>query len=539
MSFRNLPTHDKLKSLAVSQQGFSLLKAFEADPDRAEKMSLELDGLYFDYSKNLVDETVMQHLFGLAKEAGLSEGINDMFAGEHINVTEDRAVLHTALRSPKGRAWNYQGEDISKKIHEVKDAMGAFASRIHDGDIKGSTGKSFTDVVNIGIGGSDLGPAMVYEALAENKRHLQAHYVSNVDGFHLEQTLKGLNPETTLFIIVSKTFTTQETMANAEEAKNWLVQALGQNAVGDHFCAVSTNLEAAAEFGIGAERVFGFWNWVGGRYSLWGAVGLSLVIVYGAKVFDQLLGGAFAMDEHFRSAPFEQNIPVISALLGIWYNNFLNFESYAVLPYAQSLGRFPAYLQQADMESNGKGVDKEGNPVDYETGPIVWGEPGTNGQHAFYQLIHQGTKIIPVDFITSVKPMSDYKDHHKKLVANCIAQAEALMKGKSAEEAEQELISQGMDESRINQLLPFKVFEGNRPSNFFLFDEMSAKNVGALISLYEHKIFCQGWIWNVFSYDQWGVELGKQLAKEVLMSMENGNSSHDSSTLRLIQRVVD
>lgn len=538
MSFRKLPTHDKLKNLADKQQGFSLLEAFTQDPDRAVKMSLEVEGLFFDYSKNLIDKTVMNHLFDLANEAGLSKGIEDMFSGEHINVTEDRAVLHTALRSPKGKAWSYNGEDISKKIHKVKDSMGAFAKRIHDGEIKGVTGKALTDVVNIGIGGSDLGPAMVYEALAENKRYLKAHYVSNVDGFHLEQTLKELNPETTMFIIVSKTFTTQETMANAEEAKNWLVQALGKEAVSDHFSAVSTNLEAASSFGIDTTRVFGFWNWVGGRYSLWGAVGLSLVIVYGISVFEELLEGAFAMDEHFRSAPFEKNVPVISALLGIWYNNFLDFESYAVLPYAQSLGRFPAYLQQADMESNGKGVDKQGQKVDYETGPIVWGEPGTNGQHAFYQLIHQGTKIIPVDFITSVKPMSTYEDHHKKLVANCIAQAEALMKGKTAEEAEKEMVKQGMTLEAVKQLLPFKVFNGNRPSNFFLFDQMSPKNIGALISMYEHKIFCQGWIWNVFSYDQWGVELGKQLAKEVLISMEKGDLSHDSSTSGLIRRVV-
>ena len=519
---------EALCSLAEKHSRVHLKSLFAEDPDRFSKFHLEWEGLLFDYSKNRIDEEVMNALVALADEAGLKEAIESMFNGDKINATEDRAVLHTALRSDAPMF--VDGQNVFPDVQKVKAAMETFTNDVLSGKTKGFTGKEFTDVVNIGIGGSDLGPKMVTEALKQHGVGLKAHFVSNVDGADLEGVLNSVDPETTLFIVVSKTFTTQETMTNALAVKDWLMDRFKDtNAVKDHFAAVSTNLPAVAEFGIQEERVFGFWDWVGGRYSLWGAVGLSIALSCGWDKFADLLKGARKADLHFQNTPFDQNIPVIMALLGVWYRNFMNFSSCAVIPYSEQLHRFAAYLQQADMESNGKYVGKDGKKVAHSTGPVVWGEPGTNGQHAFFQLLHQGTDIIPVDFIGFKKPTSASKDHHQKLMANFLAQQEALMVGKDRGEVDEEMAS--MPEEKRELIAPHRVFEGNRPSSAFIFDELNAERLGQLIALYEHKIFVQGVLWNVFSFDQWGVELGKQLAKRILPVLADKTAgSFDEST---------
>ncbi|MCK5442955.1 MAG: glucose-6-phosphate isomerase, partial [Maribacter sp.] len=453
-----------------------------------------------------------------------------------INQTENRAVLHTALRAKKSDAVLVDGKDVIPEVYQVKEHIKTFTDAVISGNKKGFTGRPFTDIVNIGIGGSDLGPAMVVDALKFYKNHLKTHFVSNVDGDHVHEVLKELNPETTLFVVVSKTFTTQETLSNATTIKKWFLQHASQDDIAKHFAAVSTNTEKIAEFGIADENVFPMWDWVGGRFSLWSAAGISIALAVGFENFDNLLKGANEMDVHFRTAEFDSNIPVIMALLSIWYNNFLNAETEAILPYTQYLSRFSAYLQQGIMESNGKSVDRDGRTVDYQTGTIIWGEPGTNAQHAFFQLIHQGTKLIPADFIGYKESLHGDSDHHNKLMANFFAQTEALMNGKTKEEVYTELKDKSLADSEIDKLLPFKVFTGNNPTNTFLIDKLTPKSLGALIAAYEHKIFVQGVIWNIFSYDQWGVELGKQLAGTILKDIENSEiSNHDSSTLNLLR----
>ena len=535
--FDQSAAYQKLTELSHKYANLSLKEVFKSDPERVEKFSCSWNACYLDFSKQLLNEEILGELLRLAEEAGLSAGIEAMFTGEKINVNENRAVLHTALRDLPHAERLYEGENVMPAVHEVLNRMEDFTQRVHQGDFLGASKKVITDVVNIGIGGSDLGPVMVSEALKSEGSKLKVHYVSNVDGFHLEQTLKSLNPESTLFVVVSKTFTTQETMTNALAAKDWVSEHLGEEAVAQHFVAVSTNIPAAKGFGIEEAHVFGFWDWVGGRYSLWGAVGLSIMLEYGAAVFRELLEGAREMDAHFRSASFDENLPVLLALIGIWNNNFLHHPTLAILPYAQGLHRFPAFLQQADMESNGKHCNKSGKRLNYQSGPVIWGEAGTNGQHAFYQLIHQGTQIIPVDFIAYVKPTSQYLDHHQKLLANFIAQSEALMNGINLDDVCNELNEQGMPPHQVMELAPFKVFDGNRPSTSMLWEELNPKNLGALIAMYEHKIFVQGWVWDVYSYDQWGVELGKKLAQKILPQIKGESSfEHDSSTRELIRR---
>ena len=512
---------------------------FRDDPGRFEKFSLTFGDIFFDYSKNRVDDTTKALLLQLARECKLEEAIEAMFAGEAINETENRAVLHTALRDQDNDPIRVDGSDVMPGVHAVLDKMREFSERIISGSWKGHTGKAITDVVNIGIGGSDLGPVMVTEALKPYKNHLNIHFVSNVDGTHIAEVLKKANPETTLFLIASKTFTTQETMANAHTARQWLLDSgTDQTAVAKHFVALSTNGKAVADFGIDTQNMFEFWDWVGGRYSLWSAIGLSIVLSVGYENFLQLLKGAHATDVHFRTTPFEDNIPVLMALLGVWYNNFFDAETQAILPYDQYMHRFAAYFQQGDMESNGKYVDRTGNPVDYQTGPIIWGEPGTNGQHAFYQLIHQGTKLIPCDFIAPAQTHNPLGEHHTLLLSNFFAQTEALMNGKDEDEVVAELKASGKTDAEIERLKAFKVFEGNRPSNSFLIKKITPYTLGSLIALYEHKIFVQGIIWNIFSFDQWGVELGKQLAGKILPELRNDESvnSHDSSTNGLINQ---
>ena len=519
---------------------FDLRKLFKENPARADEFSVSFDDIFLDYSKNLIDTEVMKALFDLAEEAGLKEGIAAMFRGEKINETENRAVLHTALRDFSDDPIILDGHNIKDDIRRVQNKMKAFADKVSDKKWLGFSGKPVTDIVNIGIGGSDLGPVMVTEALKPFwKDGLRVFFVSNIDGTHISETLKKLKPETTLFLIASKTFTTLETMTNANTAKKWFLENGGsEKDIAKHFAALSTNTKAVAEFGIDTENMFEFWDWVGGRYSLWSAIGLSIACVIGYENFEKLLRGAYSADKHFKSAPFEKNIPVILGLLGIWYNNFFGAETHAVLPYDQYMHRFAAYLQQGDMESNGKSTDRSGNPVNYQTGQIIWGEPGTNGQHAFYQLIHQGTKLIPADFIAPANSFNPVGDHHKKLLANFFAQTEALMNGKTAEEAKTELEKAGKSPEEIEKLLPFKVFSGNRPTNSIIFKRLDPETLGKLIAIYEHKIFTQGLIWNVFSFDQWGVELGKQLATKILPELENREkvSSHDSSTNNLINK---
>lgn len=517
----------------------SLKDLFAADDFRFEKYSIEFNDLLLDYSKNRVNDETLALLRQLAKECQLSEAIEAMFQGEKINETEGRQVLHTALRNQSGKAIFVDGQDVMKDVNAVLAQMESFTNRILSGEWKGYTGKTITDVVNVGIGGSDLGPVMVTEALKAYRTHLNMHFVSNVDGTHIAEAIKNLDPETTLFLIASKTFTTQETMANANTARDWFLESGAQQTdVAKHFAALSTNTAAVAAFGIDTKNMFQFWDWVGGRYSLWSAIGLSISLAVGFDHFKELLTGAFEADEHFRTAAFEENIPVTLALLGIWYNNFFEAESHAILPYDQYLHRFAAYFQQGDMESNGKCVDRNGNPVDYQTGPIIWGEPGTNGQHAFYQLIHQGTKLIPCDFIAPAISLNPIGKHHQMLLSNFFAQTEALMNGKSEEVVVAELRAAGKSEEEIEKLKAFKVFEGNRPSNSILLKKVTPRSLGTLVALYEHKIFVQGIIWNVFSFDQWGVELGKQLAGQILPELESEDiiTTHDSSTNGLINQ---
>jgi len=509
---------------------------FAVDPNRFQRYSATAGDILLDYSKNRIDEDAMAALFDFARSVGVEERRTAMCEGEHINITEDRAVMHMALRYQGDRPVPVDGRDVMPDVRDVLSRIEHFSNDVRSGAIAGNGGDAFTDIVNIGIGGSDLGPAMVTLALEPYGRaDLRAHYVSNVDGAHIHDTLKRLDPKRTLFVIASKTFTTDETMTNAATARKWIADALGEGAVNDHFAAVSTNIEGCKAFGIREDRIFGFWDWVGGRYSVWSAIGLPVALALGYDNFAALLKGADAMDQHFLSAPLEKNLPVIMALLGVWYRNVWGFATHAVLPYDQRLSRFTAYLQQQDMESNGKSVTLSGKNVSWSTGPIVWGEPGTNGQHAFYQLIHQGTDVIPADFLIAAQPHESLPPHHDKLVANVLAQSEALMLGKSENEVVAELKAQGMDKERIRELTPHKVFPGNRPSNTIFYPKLTPEILGSLIALYEHKVFVQGVVWNVNSYDQWGVELGKQLAKALLPMVEGKpGADHDSSTMGLL-----
>ncbi|ENE52858.1 glucose-6-phosphate isomerase [Escherichia coli] len=524
---------DEMKDVTIAD-------LFAKDGDRFSKFSATFDDqMLVDYSKNRITEETLAKLQDLAKECDLAGAIKSMFSGEKINRTENRAVLHVALRNRSNTPILVDGKDVMPEVNAVLEKMKTFSEAIISGEWKGYTGKAITDVVNIGIGGSDLGPYMVTEALRPYKNHLNMHFVSNVDGTHIAEVLKKVNPETTLFLVASKTFTTQETMTNAHSARDWFLKAAGdEKHVAKHFAALSTNAKAVGEFGIDTANMFEFWDWVGGRYSLWSAIGLSIVLSIGFDNFVELLSGAHAMDKHFSTTPAEKNLPVLLALIGIWYNNFFGAETEAILPYDQYMHRFAAYFQQGNMESNGKYVDRNGNVVDYQTGPIIWGEPGTNGQHAFYQLIHQGTKMVPCDFIAPAITHNPLSDHHQKLLSNFFAQTEALAFGKSREVVEQEYRDQGKDPATLDYVVPFKVFEGNRPTNSILLREIPPFSLGALIALYEHKIFTQGVILNIFTFDQWGVELGKQLANRILPELKDDKeiSSHDSSTNGLINR---
>ncbi len=516
-----------------------LKELFAEDPKRFDKFSVYLDDILLDYSKNRVDKKTMALLMQLARECKLDEAIKAMYSAEKINETEGREVLHIALRNCSQTPIIVNGEDIMPKVNAVLAQMEDFSQRVISGQWKGHSNKAITDVVNIGIGGSDLGPVMVTEALKAYKTHLNLHFVSNVDGTHIAETLKKLNPETTLFLIASKTFTTQETMTNAHTARTWFLDSgASEAAIAKHFVALSTNAKAVADFGIDTANMFAFWDWVGGRYSLWSAIGLSIALGIGFDNFKQLLAGAHAADQHFEKSSFEVNLPVILAMLGVWYVNFFEAETQAILPYDQYLHRFAAYFQQGDMESNGKYIDRNGERIDYETGPIVWGEPGTNGQHAFYQLIHQGTKLIPCDFIAPAQSLNPIGEHHPILLSNFFAQTEALMNGKTEEEVVAELKKAGKSDAEIAQLCPFKVFEGNRPTNSILLKKVTPYTLGSLIAIYEHKIFVQGIIWNIFSFDQWGVELGKQLAQKIYPELKSNEAihSHDSSTNGLINQ---
>ena len=524
---------DEMKDVTIAD-------LFAKDGDRFSKFSATFDDqMLVDYSKNRITEETLAKLQDLAKECDLAGAIKSMFSGEKINRTENRAVLHVALRNRSNTPILVDGKDVMPEVNAVLEKMKTFSEAIISGEWKGYTGKAITDVVNIGIGGSDLGPYMVTEALRPYKNHLNMHFVSNVDGTHIAEVLKKVNPETTLFLVASKTFTTQETMTNAHSARDWFLKAASdEKHVAKHFAALSTNAKAVGEFGIDTANMFEFWDWVGGRYSLWSAVGLSIVLSIGFDNFVELLSGAHAMDKHFSTTPAEKNLPVLLALIGIWYNNFFGAETEAILPYDQYMHRFAAYFQQGNMESNGKYVDRNGKVVDYQTGPIIWGEPGTNGQHAFYQLIHQGTKMVPCDFIAPAITHNPLSDHHQKLLSNFFAQTEALAFGKSREVVEQEYRDQGKDPATLDYVVPFKVFEGNRPTNSILLREITPFSLGALIALYEHKIFTQGVILNIFTFDQWGVELGKQLANRILPELKDDKeiSSHDSSTNGLINR---
>jgi glucose-6-phosphate isomerase len=515
---------------------------FAQDPQRFERFSLRTSDILFDYSKNRVTQETMRLLCDLARQANLAGKIEAMFTGEKYNNTEKRAVLHVALRNRSNQPIYVDGVDVMPEVKRVLAHMRVFSEEVRSGRWTGYTGKAITDVVNIGIGGSDLGPKMVCEALKPyGKPGLRVHFVSNVDSTDLVETLKLVDPETVLFLVASKTFTTQETMTNAQTAREWFLEtARDEAAIARHFAAMSTNTAAVAKFGIDPKNMFEFWDWVGGRYSLWSAIGLSIALYLGMDNFEALLGGAHAVDEHFRTAPFEENLPVIMGLLGVWYNNFFDAQSHAILPYDQYLMHFPAYFQQGDMESNGKGVTREGERIhDYTTGPIIWGQPGTNGQHAFYQLIHQGTKLIPCDFLAAAQSHNPRGDHHPILLSNYLAQTEALMKGKTSEEARLELVAQGMSGAELEELAPHKVFPGNRPTNSFLYPKLTPEVLGSLIALYEHKIFTQGAIWDVNSFDQWGVELGKQLAKVILPELKSDAqvNSHDASTNGLINTI--
>ncbi len=531
------PAWRKLETHFLLMQAHLLRELFEEDPDRFSKFHTTFEDILVDYSKNHINEETLNYLTDLANEVGLPDAIQAMFNGEKINRTENRSVLHIALRNRSNSPVLVDGKDVMPDVNRVLDHMKHFSDDLQSGQWKGFTGKAITDIVNIGIGGSDLGPYMVTEALRPYWKNITPHFVSNVDGTHIQETVKKLNPETTLFIIASKTFTTQETMTNAETARRWFLEKTSNNGdVAKHFVAVSTNTKEVTNFGIASENMFEFWDWVGGRYSLWSSIGLSISCTLGFENFVKLLEGAHAMDQHFKTESFGKNIPVILALIGIWYNNFYGAASEAILPYDQYLHRFAAYFQQGNMESNGKSVDRNGEALTYQTGPIIWGEPGTNGQHAFYQLIHQGTKLIPCDFIAPAVSHNQVSDHHQKLLSNFFAQTEALMKGKTAHEVEEELSQSGMSKEAIKFHAPFRIFEGNRPTNSILFKLLTPRTLGSLIAMYEHKIFVQGVIWNIFSFDQWGVELGKVLAKKILPELtgKEGITSHDSSTNGLI-----
>lgn len=532
-----LDSWKKLNSNFKTLSSKTLTEYFEEDPDRVNKLSINWESFYVDYSKNRLDKSTIDLLVSLAEEAGLKKGVEAYFSGEEINETEGRAVLHTALRTQDSTPVLVKGKNILPGINQAKKEMYNFADKVISGVWKGHTGKSIQNIVNIGIGGSDLGLAMVTEALEFYQNHLNIYFVSNVEGDHVNEVIKKINLETTLFVIVSKTFTTQETLSNAQTLRKWFLNHAPQVAVEKHFVAVSTNQKKVTEFGVSPENIFSMNDWVGGRFSLWSTVGMSICLAVGPEHFENLLKGAGAMDQHFRRASFDQNIPVLLAMITVWYNNFWDSESEVIIPYSHYLRNLPAYLQQGIMESNGKGVDRNGNPVDYQTGTIIWGASGTNAQHAFFQLMHQGTKLIPADFIGFTKPLYPKNNHQDKLISNFFAQTQALMLGKNEAMVRTELESQGMSNTEIEALLPFKVFEGNRPSTTLLIEELTPYNLGALIAMYEHKIFVQGVIWNIFSYDQWGVELGKQLANNILNDFESGKlDHHDASTKKLIQR---
>ncbi|MBW2266802.1 MAG: glucose-6-phosphate isomerase [Deltaproteobacteria bacterium] len=537
-SIAQSPAWKALKAHHLEIKTKHMRDLFEEDPRRFEHFSLKVKDIVLDYSKNRITEKTVSLLADLASEANVSEWIEKLFNGDKINFTENRAVLHVALRNQSGRPIYVDGKDVMPGVNAVLDQMARFCEAVHNGDWKGHTDKTITDIVNIGIGGSDLGPVMVTEALKPYAiMGLSAHFVSNIDGTHLVETLKDLDAERTLFIIASKTFTTQETLTNAHSARRWFLANGGTEAtVAKHFVAASTNAAAVSRFGIDTKNMFEFWDWVGGRYSLWSAIGLPIALYIGMENFKSLLAGAHEMDEYFRTAPLNRNMPVILALLGIWYNNFFGAQTHAILPYDQYMHRFPAYFQQGDMESNGKQITRKGELVDYTTGPIVWGEPGTNGQHAFYQLIHQGAKLVPADFLAPINSHHNLGEHHEILLSHFFAQTEALMRGRTLEEAQAELIASGTGAEEVGLLAPHKVFEGNRPTNSILFDLLDPKTLGALIALYEHKIFVQGIIWNINSFDQWGVELGKVLAKNILSDLKDEEvvTSHDSSTNGLI-----
>jgi glucose-6-phosphate isomerase len=534
------PAWKKLQAHYFEMQKASMTAMFQADTSRTEKFHLKWNDFLVDYSKNRITQETIDLLLELANETGLKNAISDYFGGAIINQTENRAVLHTALRAAASAVINVDGVNVISEVYDVKNKVKTFTNEVTSGQRTGYTGKPFTDVVNIGIGGSDLGPVMAVEALQFYKNHLNVHFVSNVDGDHVNEIIKKLNPETTLFVIVSKTFTTQETLTNSETIKAWFLKSASQEDVAKHFVAVSTNIQKVTEFGINPDNVFPMWDWVGGRFSLWSAVGLSISLAVGFDNFNDLLSGANEMDEHFKTTDFDKNIPVTLALLSVWYNNFFGAESEALIPYTQYLQKLAPYLQQGTMESNGKSVGRDGKPVNYETGTIIWGEPGTNAQHAFFQLIHQGTKLIPSDFIGFVKPLYGDEDHHDKLMSNFFAQTEALMNGKSQEQVQAEFDKQGLSAEKASALLPFKVFSGNKPTNTILIQKLTPKSLGSLIAMYEHKIFVQGIIWNIFSFDQWGVELGKQLANSILEEINTKQvKNHDSSTKFLLNHFLE
>jgi glucose-6-phosphate isomerase len=535
-----LDAWESLKQHFQNTKHTTLKEHFKEEPNRLDYTVLEWEEFYVDFSKNRLDKKGFDLLLKLAKESGLKEAIAAQFSGNKINVTEDRAVLHTALRTLKKDPVLFEGENVLPALAETQQKMYAFCDNVISGAWKGYTGKAITHIVNIGIGGSDLGPAMVVEALEYYKNHLDVRFVSNVEGDHHQEVIKDLNPETTLFVIVSKTFTTQETLSNANSIRAWFLNQAPEQAVAQHFVAVSTNTEKTAAFGISAENTFPMNDWVGGRFSLWSTVGLSICLAVGPKHFTGLLEGAGKMDAHFQETPFDKNIPVVLALISVWYNNFWNAESEAIIPYTQYLRNLPAYLQQGIMESNGKSVGRDGKKVNYQTGTLIWGASGTNAQHAFFQLIHQGTKLIPADFIGFKKALHGNKDHQEKLLANFIAQTEALMNGKTLDQVKVELNAGGMSPEEQIKIAPFKVFEGNKPTNTLLIDSLTPNSLGALIALYEHKIFVQGILWNIYSYDQWGVELGKQLANVVLEDIkDNANHPHDKSTQALLKHISD
>ncbi len=534
-----LPAWKQLEAHYQRLRDARMQDMFAADSSRADKFHINWEDFLVDFSKNIIDTAALSSLYELAEQSGMSDAVKAYFAGQPINQTENRAVMHMALRKPLGTNAYIDGTDVMPEVHQVRQKMREFCDNVIHHKHLGYTGKPFTDVVNIGIGGSDLGPAMAVEALAYYRNELNVHFVSNVDGDHVLEILRKVNPETTLFVIVSKTFTTQETLSNAETIRAWFLKSAHRADVAKHFVAVSTNIARVTEFGIDPDNIFPMWDWVGGRFSLWSAVGLSVALAIGFENFEKMLAGAHAMDNHFETAPAHQNLPLTLGLLTVWYNNFFGAQSEAIIPYSQYLQKLAPYLQQGIMESNGKSVGRDGMPVDYQTGTIIWGEPGTNSQHAFFQLIHQGTKLIPADFIGFVKPLHGNQSHHDKLMSNFFAQTEALLNGKPAAEVEEEFQRQGVTGDKAAFLLPFKVFSGNRPTTTILIDQLTPESFGSLIAMFEHKIFVQGIIWNIFSYDQWGVELGKQLANRILDEIESREvKQHDASTTFLLRHFL-